>query len=405
MKTESLLKTIILSNGIKFTKDAMFLAKKHKAKGQNLCYNLPCAEDALVRPQELLLANRTDGYETVVSCVAPHAYRQPLVLDAAGDSFYLLSAGKCFNETVSIDVIREPEYYNHILNNGVTAKEYVSACGFDELNILPWSGCAISHHCSFCGIEKVTAIHRNQEKLTAHEISKTPELWAQRENAYFSLLKEALMVAKEDPIYSAHLHPIMISGNLSDDLLDYEAEIYSRISLEVYKILKDKMTEGIIAVIEPPPSDARLWGLYESKVSTVVFNLEVATEPWASIYCPGKNRLAHGYIRNRLTAALPIFGREHVWTNFVLGLEPLSVLIEQCSIIAQEGIVPSANVFHCDSGSRLCRLEPPSIKSIIVFFNRLADIYQKYHLKPFYCAKALRTSLANEAFAGRLRDD
>ena len=403
MKAESLLNVTILTNGISFTKAALQLAMFRHAKGQNLCYNLPNTQDALLHPQELSIKNKDDGYETVVSCVAPHKNQMPVTLDAKDDAFVLCGSELSkITDQIEIDTVTEPQYYSAILSNGATAKEYVSACGYDELNILPWHGCAISKPCAFCGVNKVSSLVKDKFKLTAKEISHSPDLWEKKEANYLALLSEAVLIARQDPIYSEHLHPIMISGNLSDELLDYEADIYSRIAKQVFPLLKGYATEGIIAVIEPPPSDNRLLDMKESGIETVVFNIEVACDPWNKEYCPGKNTLANDYILQRLLAAIPIFGEKHVWTNFVLGLEPMDTLLKKCATLAEIGIVSSANVFHNDAGSRLFDFPPPHIEDVVAFFKSLADIYRRYDMKPFYCARALRTSLSNEAYDGRL---
>ena len=402
MKSESFVKAQILSNGITFTGKALLLAKNHHAKGQNLCYNLPCVSNALQRPQELLLVNAEDGYETVVSCVAPHQYRQPLVLDADNDNFHIRKANGNFIDNLFIDVVPEPGYYKHKLSDGSSARNYVSACGYDELNIFPWTGCAISKHCAFCGIEKVNSLQPKEKTLSAQKLSRDPGIWKNLAPTYLSKLKEAIQIAIGDRIYREHMHLIIISGNLRDDLLDLEAEIYSQIAQCIAPVVAMKATEGIIAVMEPPPSDDKLLLMKEAGIKTVVFNLEVATEPWASRYCPGKNRLATNYIMQRLHAALKIFAPQSVWSNFVMGLEPISNLLKACSALATEGIVPSANVFHRDAGSLLHDYNPPTIGEIITFFNKLASVYHQTGQRPYYCAKALRTSLTNEAYEGRL---
>lgn len=403
MKAESFLKAIILSNGLTFTKKALSLAVTRHAKGQNLCYNMPDAEEALQRPQELCLRNRDDGYETVVSCVAPNKYNETILLDANDDSFFISGSGFSYlNELVQIDTVAEPNYYSTILSNGGVAKEYVSACGYDELNILPWRGCAISRQCAFCGINKISALAEKLYRPTAFEISHSPTDWDRNESRYLSLLSEAILAARDDEIYADHLHTIMISGNLSDPLLDFEAEIYARIARRINPLLDGYSTEGLIAVMEPPPSDDRLISMHQSGIEIVVFNLEVGCEPWNRMYCPGKNTITEDYILKRLYAAVPIFGDGRVWTNFVLGLEPISGLLERCEELARRGIVSSANVFHHDSGSRLVDFPPPSADASIYFFKSLAEIYRRHGFKPFYCAKALRTSLSNEAYEGRL---
>ena len=63
---------------------------------------------------------------------------------------------------------------------------------------------------------------------------------------------EALDIAIESECYDEHLHAIMISGNLSNDKLDEQAQIYSEIAKSISPILKERATEGLVAVISPP---------------------------------------------------------------------------------------------------------------------------------------------------------
>ena len=69
--------------------------------------------------------------------------------------------------------------------------------------------------------------------------------------------------------------------------------------------------------------------------------------------------------------------------------------------LAKAGIVPSANVLHMDAGNRL-DCNPPAFDIAIYYFYELAQILKEYRLKPYYCSKALRTSLSNEAYDNRI---
>ncbi len=90
-----------------------------------------------------------------------------------------------------------------------------------------------------------------------------------------------------------------------------------------------------------------------------------------------------------------------MWTNFVLGLEPVDDLLAVCRTLALDGIVPSANVLHFDEGNQI-DCAPPSLNDVAHFFIELNRINCAQDFRPYYCAKALRTSLTNEAFAQRL---
>jgi len=398
MKNESFLKAEILTRGVVFSALALTYAYDIKAKQQNMCYNAPKNFEK-TRPQELRLIG-VDGYKTVVSCVASTGNGEPVNISLVKGCLMAEVEGEHWDE-VEVSYVQEPQYYDRKTKHGYPVRKFVSACGLDELNILPWRGCAVSATCKFCGVNVVAAETGEKDFFTAAALSRGRRLWEQRKDEYLANLKEAIVLALEDDCYQDHVHAIIISGNLTDAELDYQADIYAEIAAAVKPILVPIATEGIVAVITPPHDLNRLEKLKEAGIDIVVFNLEVANEPWFSKYCPGKAMLGSTFIIDRLKAAVPIFGHNRVWCNFVLGLEPQDRLLWVCKELASEGIVPGANILHLDHGNRLdCSI--PVAKQAIEFYNHLAQIYHDNNLTPFYCPQALRTSLANEAWDGRI---
>lgn len=134
---ETYLKALILSRGIVFSDNALKIATVEKAKGQNLVYNMPL-NASNSRPQELIIKNKNDSYEVVVSCVASNLTSTPILLDADDDARLFAVADGERIENIEIHFVEEPEYYSKLLSNGKLVKKYVSACGLDELNIIPW---------------------------------------------------------------------------------------------------------------------------------------------------------------------------------------------------------------------------------------------------------------------------
>ena len=109
------------------------------------------------------------------------------------------------------------------------------------------------------------------------------------------------------------------------------------------------------------------------------------------------------YFVDRLKYAIDIFGKGNVWTNLVFGLENIDETLEKCVELVADGIVISANVLHLDKGNSLdCNV--PSTKDIIEFFYKLEILNNREGFIPFYCAKALRTSLSNEAHDMRIKE-
>ncbi|TYC51389.1 hypothetical protein ETQ85_24505 [Zoogloea oleivorans] len=395
---ETDLKAEILTRGVVFTPAAIDCATRMGAKGQNLVYNAPKGF-ARERPQELFLEGE-DGYSTVVSCVSAHGKRSPVTVDVATSGELVCRIGEqSASDGVTVSFVKQPEYYAQRLTSGDLALKYISACGYDELNIIPWKGCLISNVCRFCGVNNV-AVKNPNDALHAAHLRPGALGWEAMRASYLGNLSESIDLALQAECYSDHMHVILISGNLPDDQLDNQADIYCDITAHIKEQVAPKSTEGIVAVMTPPHDLARLNKLKQAGVAIVVFNLEVGNDPWFSKYCPGKSALGRDFFIDRLKHAATVFGRGKSWTNFVLGLEPVDELLALCEELAEHGIVSSANVLHVDEGSRL-DCDPPTKETVIRFFHGLAQINHNNGFEAFYCSKALRTSLSNEFQDGR----
>lgn len=208
-------------------------------------------------------------------------------------------------------------------------------------------------------------------------------------------------MAVGDPCYDEHLHLILISGNLKNDELDSQAHIYADIARELNAKYRHHFTEGVVAVTAPPRTIEGLQMMKDGGVDTVVFNLEAWMPENFASECPGKHEIGRDHYLHMLREAVGIYGWGNSWCNLVLGLDSMEDTIAGCEELARQGITPSANVLHLDEGSR-CTKQVPHAADVATFFRRLSQIYRNHDLQPYYCQRALRTSLSNETFAGRL---
>ncbi len=391
---ESYLKAKILCNGVTFTDKALQYAIDNNAKTQNLVYNAPIGSEN-IRPQELFIKH-DDGYEVVASCVAPNG-ENSIIIDVQDNSLIGIVENSIV-ENISIEFVKEPKYYSKILSSGDIAKKYVSSCGYDELNILPWKGCAISKTCLFCGVNQIVKENKS-DSFNAFDISNK-EQWKEKKDVYLPQLKEAIINALDDECFKEHMHVIIISGDLSTNALDLQTQIYAEISSHIYELVGKISTEGIIAVMMPPKNLNLIDELYKNGVRKLVYNLEVGDPKLFNKYCPGKSELGYNHILTALEYAIKVFGKGNVWSNFVLGLEPIESILTINKVLLEKGIVPSANVLHLDKGNRLdCKV--PTYEDVLKYFYELSSLLKNFGYKPYYCSKALRTSLSNEAYDGR----
>lgn len=397
---ETLLKALILTRGVIFSKEAIQIAAKECAKRQNAVYNIPM-DSSLNRPQELMLRNKIDAYDVVVSCVSPHVNANPVHIDCTDSKHLTAVVDGCDFSNVEIHFVKEPAYYSMFLKNGERVSSFVSACGMDELNVIPWKGCAISKKCAFCGANSLVRI----EDISAHSFSKNANLWEMCKDSYLNNLDEAIHIASNDSCYDEHMHVIMIAGNLRNDLLDLEADIFAEISKRICSVqcIKDKM-DGPILVISPPHDSCKLYALKKAGVQKIVFNFEAVTRKGFEKYCPGKNILGYNHFFNSLKQSVNIFGKGNVWTNLVFGLENKEDVLNECREIISNDIVVGANILHLDQGNTL-DCDVPSMEDSIDFFYRMQKLNEKMGYRPFYCSKALRTSLSNEVSDSRILVD
>ena len=422
MGAESLAKAYILTHGVRFSPAALDHAEAIGAKRQNMVYNLPAADAAIcgrdavglavvlerdraARPQELFLTG-DDGYTVCVSAVAPVQGRECATVDFSEDRLALTTPTRpdVGGRIAAMDYVPQPAYYGLRTASGRPVPRWVSACGYDEMNVWPWHDCAIGQVCSFCGINNVqNRAGRDVDLVHALDLrreSDVDEYWRGIREEVLTEITEAVALAINDDCYREEIHLILISGNLADHQLDAQAVIYADIAAAIIRRHQGRFTEGAVAVTAPPRDPHLLWRMREAGIEVGVFNLEAFTPSAFSRHCPGKHRLGRDHYLRTLTCGVEVFGRGRSWCNFVLGLEPIRDLLVGCEHLASLGVTPGANVLHRDHGASL-QCEPPSLDEVLCFFADLARIYRRHELRPFYCQRALRTSLANEAFAGR----
>lgn len=422
MKAESLTKVYVLTHGVRFSPDALGFAAQVNAKRQNAVYNLPAADEMihsshgrslplirggrLDRPQELFLTGE-DGYTVCVSAVAPVEGRESAIVDLKGDRLTIATPARPeIGERLDrVAFVPQPAYYGLRTTSGRVVPRWVSACGYDEMNVWPWHDCAITRPCTFCGINAVQKqVGRGVGRLHALEFRRedhADNLWSSVREAVLNEITEAVGLAINDECYRDEVHLIIISGNLADHQLDAQARIYAEIADAITRLHPGRFAEGAVAVTAPPQDLSLLRGMREGGIEVGVFNLEAFTAAAFSRHCPGKDRIGRQHYLDTLAAGVSVFGWGRSWCNFVLGLEPAADLLAGCEELASRGITPGANVLHRDHGAGV-KHEPPDMDTVVNFYRELAAICRRHNHRPYYCQLALRTSLANEAFAGRL---
>jgi hypothetical protein len=391
-------KAWILANGTSFSGEALAYARAVGAKGLQRVYNAPAGAPSGA-PQEILLRDAA-GNESCVAAVAPVDGRRPVEVEVADGRLILRLPNGLDSGGVDVAFVPQPEYYATTLPSGQPITRVVSACGVSLLNIWSWHDCAVRGLCRFCGINLIQRTAGNSDLLTARAIGSGR---VERLDQWYEDLRTGVKIAVEDPTYRGELFPMIISGNLPDASLDLQAELYARAAREVAPLVASRSgREGLVAMTAPPNDLSLLETQREAGIQTMAINLEAYAEDVFRVECPGKHRIGRDRYLGALRASAKVFGWGRAWSNLVFGLEPTESLLAGCRALAADGITPGASVLHFDEGATITGKVPPTYPEILDFYTELAGIYRQHDLRPYFSSRALRTSLANEAFEGRL---
>jgi hypothetical protein len=394
--TASHVKALVLTSGVTFTDAAITYGLRAGAKTLQQVYNAPARARAS-SPQELQLTD-ADGYSCVVSAVSPVPGRRYIEIDVVNERLTLSLPPSYTAPQVEIDFVKRPAYYGYRTASGIPVTRFVSACGMSEMNIWPWHDCAIGRLCRFCGVNTLANRHGRRDLLSARSsTSVTADL-----PKWLDDLRFAVTVATDDAAYARELFPMIISGNLPNDQLELQAQIYAQIAAVVVPLLDGRAgPEGLVATTVPSTAYA-LQLQRDAGIATMAINLEAYTADAFRKECPGKDRIGRDIYQAALIQSVSIFGRGRVWTNLVLGLEPIEDALIGCKELSAQGITTGASILHYDQGATTQNKIPPAYEEAVWFYRELATIYGEFDLRPHFSSLALRSSLANEAFDGRL---
>lgn len=132
--------------------------------------------------------------------------------------------------------------------------------------------------------------------------------------------------------------------------------------------------------------------------------MEVWPHSAFSHFCPGKEKyVGFDHVFDSLKKLTEYYGPGKVWSNFVAGLVPLEDMLDGFRTMAENGIIPGANIYHAEVRSAIGNSTGIIDKEYIIrLYSYAAELYKKYDYKPFFDASVLRNSLANEFYEGLL---
>ncbi len=184
-----------------------------------------------------------------------------------------------------------------------------------------------------------------------------------------------------------------MAGNLSDEksVWDFTYDIMHTLNQAIPLSRFDTYLN-----ICPHDNMEQLHAAKETGVKWVQYNMEVAGEKDYTKICPGKT--PYHVLLNKYREAVDVFGFGKVRSNFVLGLQPVYVLIDGVRELSELGVVPDYSIFQPKRGTKAEFMPIPSLNEIFAFNEALMAIYRKHNFDPIYCNMSSRSSIINEGF-------
>lgn len=161
--------------------------------------------------------------------------------------------------------------------------------------------------------------------------------------------------------------------------------IPERREVEYYIDVADAIHEDFdyfygVAVIGAPADLKVLHHYKEVGFENVSHNLEIWNKDIFAALCPGKEKETGGWRHwvDALEYSLEVFGKGHVHTNFVGGLEPLDSVLEGIEFLASKGVVPHFSVFRPEVGTQLEGYRSPEAEWHFKLVDKATSIFRRY---------------------------
>lgn len=277
------------------------------------------------------------------------------------------------NEYVcDITFSKRPLFWNMRSESGIPMKRIGSVYGTSTLTFFLMNYCEFfkdNNECRFCSLEDTYDNIKSVEF-----VKKTDDI--------LSVIRAA---------QSEHYKFInFIGGSLYNS--DREFEAYIKCIEQICNELKLKEINGYV-VSQPPRNKKLLNELRSAGINGVKFNLEVTNAEKFEKLCPGKSLFGYENIEQKLLEAVEVFGKNHVYTNFILGLEPLDTVIERVERLAKYhvGVVP--HIFHGDVGSQISAI-PMDVEEVYQVYCEFDKINKKYGIIPWLDKSSSRGCLS-----------
>ncbi len=391
----------ILEEGVKFEPINLFseLIKERNFKHKTI-FKKPISDGKKVYdysprneiiPSEILLSDTKD--ESIVKC--RYSPGSSIELTWKEEKLKIYSNKEKLKLNVSL--IKEYDVLQQKINDESLVGDYVDVIGMDRISLLLFEGCynlICGKQCKFCDLhpKKVSEKICKPTLNNLYKYDSVDEWWNSQKDQFFKNTNLALDKLLKNTNLK-HKHLFIMAGNLTSCrtvwrfLIEFVDNLTKKFNLQDF---------DTIVNVCPHDSIESLKTLKKLGIKQVQYNLEIANKELFTTTCPGK--INYEIFVNKLYEAVSIFGKGNVRSNFVLGLQDFSELLNECNKFAENGIVTDYSVFQPKENTPYSNLKAPEMRDVINFTNELVKIYLKYNQHPIFCSLSSRSSIVNEVY-------
>lgn len=285
----------------------------------------------------------------------------PLELKYEDGQFNIYDNGKLLFEKLVFP--RRPAFYHLKTSDGTGMRTVANDYGYGAMFVAYSNECSLKdkgQDCLFCNINATKAIYGDAQGITW----KTPRQVGETAAAG----------------YQDGFHHITISGGFVPERREVEYYIDVAEAIREATGLEDFNGTACVGA----PADLSVFEKYkEAGFRTIATNMEVWDERMFEVICPGKSLQCGGRKNwiNALEHEVEVFGKNHVRSTFVSGIEPKESLLEGVEALVSRGVLACVSQWNVNVGSPLEGHRTPTEEWHWEVFERTVAIYRKYGVK------------------------
>ena len=277
--------------------------------------------------------------------------------------------------------LEKPKFWNYKTSSGIPTKNLAQMYGLNCLNFSIYSGCEFFDNgvaCRFCSVKNT--VNRDDPV----KIKKNVED-----------LSDVCKLATDNDDFN---YIIVTGGSYLNSDKEFEEHVKVLEAIR-YNLPWNGRIKGNVAMM-PPKNLDKLKKIYALEIENPSFNIEVFPKENFKNICPGKDKyVGFDHVVEALLYLKELYGKGKVWSNFVAGIVPIEDMKKGFKFMAENGIVPGANLYHAEVGSAIGNsIGVIDEKYVLDLYRFAAEMYHKYGYKPFFDTGVLRNSLANEVY-------